>query len=83
MSAVIKRSVEIAGHRTSITLEDAFWTSLREIAGEKGKSLRGLIAEIDATRGKNNLSSAARLYVLEYYRAASGTTGLRRKSSGD
>jgi predicted DNA-binding ribbon-helix-helix protein len=83
MSGVIKRSIEIAGHRTSITLEDEFWTALRDIADARGKTLRGLIADIDARRGKNNLSSAVRLYVLNYYREASGTTGRRRKSSGD
>lgn len=83
MSGVIKRSIEIAGHRTSITLEDEFWNALHEIADARGKTLRGLIAAIDARRGKNNLSSAVRLYVLDYYREASGTTGRRRKSSGD
>ena len=83
MSGVIKRSIEIAGHRTSITLEDEFWTALRDIAEARGTSLRGVLADIDAGRGKNNLSSAVRLYVLEYYRAASGTTGRRRKSIGD
>lgn len=84
MSGVVKRSIEIAGHRTSITLEDEFWTALRDIADARGKTLRGLIAAIDARRGKNNLSSAVRLYVLDYYREeASGTTGRRRKSSGD
>ena len=83
MSGVVKRSIEIAGHRTSITLEDQFWTALREIAEARGTSLRGVLADIDARRGKNNLSSAVRLYVLDYYREASGTTGRRRKSIGD
>ncbi len=81
---VIKRSIEIAGHRTSVTLEDAFWNGLRDIAKERGSSVRSLVAEIDAGRGEHNLSSAVRLYVLAYYRAeASGTTGRRRNSSGD
>ena len=80
---VVKRSIEIAGHRTSVTLEDAFWSGLRDIAAERGQPLRGLIAEIDAGRGEHNLSSAVRLFVLGYYRDASGTTGRRRKSSGD
>ena len=73
MSGVIKRSIEIAGHRTSITLEDEFWSALHEIADARGKTLRGLIGEIDAKRGDNNLSSAVRLYVLRTYREASGT----------
>lgn len=84
MSGVVKRSVEIAGHRTSVTLEDAFWNALREIATERDVTMRSLIAEIDAGRGEHNLSSAVRLFVLGYYRDASGTAGLRRrKSSGD
>jgi predicted DNA-binding ribbon-helix-helix protein len=81
---VIKRSIEIAGHRTSVTLEDAFWTGLRDIAKERNTSVRGLVADIDAGRGEHNLSSAVRLFVLAYYRdEASGATGRRRKSSGD
>ena len=83
MNGVVKRSIEIAGHRTSITLEDDFWSALRDIAEERGTTLRGLIGEIDARRGENNLSSAVRLFVLNYYRDASGTAGRRRKSSGD
>jgi predicted DNA-binding ribbon-helix-helix protein len=80
---VVKRSIEIAGHRTSVTLEDEFWNSLRDIAKERGSSVRGLVAEIDAGRGEHNLSSAVRLFVLGFYREASGVTGRRRKSSGD
>jgi predicted DNA-binding ribbon-helix-helix protein len=81
---VIKRSIEIAGHRTSVTLEDAFWNGLRDIAKIRGTSVRSLVADIDAERGEHNLSSAVRLFVLGYYRdEASGTTGRRRKSSGD
>ncbi len=63
-----KRSVVIAGHSTSITLEDAFWKALHSIAEERDTTLRALIAEIDAQRDdKNNLSSAIRLFVLGYY----------------
>jgi len=83
VSGVIKRSIEIAGHRTSVTLEDEFWSALREIAAERGQTLRALIAEVDAGRGENNLSSAIRLFVLDHYRAASGTTGRRKKSIAD
>jgi predicted DNA-binding ribbon-helix-helix protein len=59
-----KHSLVIAGHRTSISLEDAFWNALREIAVTRGQSLAGLVAEIDATRGDANLSSAIRVFVL-------------------
>ncbi|MCL2469547.1 MAG: ribbon-helix-helix domain-containing protein [Alphaproteobacteria bacterium] len=59
----IKRSVTIAKHRTSVSLESAFWDALREIAKEKGVSLSALIASVDSTR-QGNLSSALRLFVL-------------------
>jgi predicted DNA-binding ribbon-helix-helix protein len=62
---VIKRSLVIAGHRTSISIEDAFWRRLRRIALERGLSLNRLAALIDATRGDANLSSAIRVFVLE------------------
>jgi len=63
-----KRSVTIDGHRTSISLEDAFWAELSAIARARGLSLNALVAEIDHARGTSeagNLSSALRLYVLE------------------
>lgn len=60
-----KRSVIIAGHATSITLEEPFWLKLQEIAAAQSRPLHALIAEIDAQRGENNLSSALRLYVLK------------------
>ena len=63
------RSMVIAGHRTSLALEEPFWTALKEIAENRGLSLARLIAEIDATRS-GNLSSAARLYVLDQLRQA-------------
>lgn len=59
-----KRSVTIAGHRTSISLEDEFWAELVRIAGERNTSLNGLISKIDEARA-TNLSSAIRLHVLE------------------
>ncbi|GGE42508.1 hypothetical protein GCM10007276_19760 [Agaricicola taiwanensis] len=65
---IVKRSIEIAGHRTSISLEDAFWAALKDIAAIEGKTLRALIAEIDSSRGGTNLSSAIRLRVLAHYR---------------
>ncbi len=60
-----KRSVTIAGHATSITLEDPFWTRLQALAARDKRSLNDLVADIDARRGENNLSSALRLYVLQ------------------
>lgn len=59
-----KHSVLIAGHQTSISVEDAFWTALKEIARRRGVSVNRLIAEIDQDRG-GNLSSAIRVFVLE------------------
>ncbi|MCH8035936.1 MAG: ribbon-helix-helix domain-containing protein [Proteobacteria bacterium] len=59
-----KRSVEIAGHRTSLSLEEAFWRALKRIAARDGVSINRLIERIDRERG-GNLSSAVRIYVLE------------------
>ncbi len=64
-----KRSITIEGHRTSITLEDAFWHELTAIARERGQSLNALVAEIDRRKGgPGNLSSALRIHVLETLR---------------
>jgi predicted DNA-binding ribbon-helix-helix protein len=67
-SAVVKRSIVIAGHRTSISLEQAFWTCLKDIARDRHVTLSALVASIDQTRGKGNLSSAIRLFVLDQVR---------------
>ena len=65
-----KRSLTIAGHRTSISLEPEFWDALREIAQERGTSVAALAAEVDRTRSEgNNLSAALRLLALEHYRS--------------
>ncbi len=61
---VKKRSVEIAGHRTSLSLEQAFWRALKRIAAQDGVSINRLIERIDRERA-GNLSSAVRMYVLE------------------
>jgi predicted DNA-binding ribbon-helix-helix protein len=68
-SPVVKRSIVIAGHKTSVSLEDAFWKSLKEIAGSREITLSDLVASIDTRRHDGNLSSAIRLFVLDYYRA--------------
>lgn len=62
--AIVKRSVSIAGHRTSISLEEPFWAGLREIAERDKLSVQALIGRIDAERGEQNLSSAIRVFVL-------------------
>jgi predicted DNA-binding ribbon-helix-helix protein len=67
-SSVSKRSIVIAGHKTSVSLEDAFWNSLKEIATERGMTLGELVATIDGNRQHANLSSAIRLFVLGVYR---------------
>jgi predicted DNA-binding ribbon-helix-helix protein len=68
-SPVVKRSIVIAGHKTSVSLEDAFWKGLKEIAAGRDMTLSDLVAAIDSERRHGNLSSAIRLFVLEYYRA--------------
>lgn len=67
-SAIQKRSVRIAGHPTSISLEDAFWDALRDIANQRQIRLSELVEEIDSERSSQNLSSAIRVYVLGSYR---------------
>jgi predicted DNA-binding ribbon-helix-helix protein len=62
-----KHSLVIAGHRTSISLENAFWLGLREIAQERNMPVARLVAEIDASRGESNLSSAIRVFVLRAF----------------
>ncbi|HYP58336.1 MAG TPA: ribbon-helix-helix domain-containing protein [Beijerinckia sp.] len=64
-ASIIKHSIAIAGHRTSISLEAAFWDGLKQIAAMRGVSLAALVAEIDAARGAANLSSAIRVFVLK------------------
>jgi predicted DNA-binding ribbon-helix-helix protein len=67
-SPVAKYSVTVDGRRTSISLEDAFWNSLKEIAHERDETLTDLVASINAKRKFANLSSALRVFVIEYYR---------------
>ena len=68
-SPVVKRSIVIAGHKTSVSLEDAFWGGLKDIAGSRNMTLSDLVATIDSDRRQGNLSSAIRLFVLDHYRA--------------
>jgi predicted DNA-binding ribbon-helix-helix protein len=67
-SAVIKRSIIVAGHKTSASLEDEFWKGLKEIARSRGMILSEIVGMIDSERRQGNLSSAIRLFVLGCYR---------------
>ena len=68
-SPVVKRSIVVAGHKTSVSLEDAFWNGLKEIAGGRHITLSELVAAINSGRQHGNLSSAIRLFVLDFYRS--------------
>jgi predicted DNA-binding ribbon-helix-helix protein len=67
-SPVLKRSIVLAGHKTSVSLEDAFWNALKEIAAARRVTLSDLVVRIDKDRQHGNLSSALRLFVLGFYR---------------
>lgn len=75
-----KRSLTIAGHRTSLALEPEFWAGLEAMAAAAAKPLTAVIAEIDEARTVPNLSSAVRLAVLAWYRAARTGSGSRSGS---
>jgi predicted DNA-binding ribbon-helix-helix protein len=91
-SPVIKRSIVVAGHKTSVSLEDAFWKGLKEIADDRDVTLSDLVSSIDTDRQQGNLSSAIRLFVLDHFRnhaaASRGAAvprdlvGLRTATSG-
>ena len=80
-SPVVKRSIVIAGHKTSVSLEDAFWEALKEIAADRRLTLSDLVATIDSSRTQGNLSSAIRLFVLDHYRGVAG--GARASGMGE
>jgi predicted DNA-binding ribbon-helix-helix protein len=67
-SSVVKRSVVIAGRKSSVSLEDTFWKAFREIADGRNVTLSELAGAISSERRDGNLSSAIRLFVLEFYR---------------
>lgn len=67
MNADRKRSLTIAGHRTSVSLEEPFWEALKDIAATEGLTVAALIAAVDGRREGVNLSSALRLHVLAHY----------------
>lgn len=80
-SPVVKRSIVIAGHKTSVSLEDAFWEALKEIASGRRLTLSDLVATIDSGRSQGNLSSAIRLFVLDHYRGVA--TQARAQAAGE
>ena len=67
-SPVVKRSIVVAGHKTSVSLEEAFWNGMKEISGLRNMTLSELVGEIDSNRQQGNLSSAIRLFVLNHFR---------------
>jgi predicted DNA-binding ribbon-helix-helix protein len=87
---VAKRSLTVAGHRTSVSLEEPFWTSLAEIAAARRSSVAGVVAAVDRNRdGRTNLSAAIRVFVLDWYRkraaaapSAGATAAERSPSAG-
>ena len=68
-STVVRHSIVLAGHSTSVSLEDQFWEGLRVIAKDQRKRLSDLVGSIDTNREHGNLSSALRLFVLSHYQA--------------
>jgi predicted DNA-binding ribbon-helix-helix protein len=67
-SPVVKRSIVVAGHKTSVSLEEPFWNGMKEICGERNMTLSELVGEVDSKRKEGNLSSAVRLFVLDHFK---------------
>ena len=83
-SPVVKRSIVIAGHKTSVSLEDAFWSALKDIAITRRMTLSDLVGSINSDRQHGNLSSAIRLFVLDHYQCRinnAGETTSRRSAT--
>jgi predicted DNA-binding ribbon-helix-helix protein len=85
-SRVVRRSVAVSGQKTSVTLEDEFWRSLRDIAYSRQTTLSALLTSIDCERYHRNFSSAIRLFVLHWYLQAlskypNGEASANNKSS--
>jgi predicted DNA-binding ribbon-helix-helix protein len=81
-SPVVKRSIVIGGHKTSVSLEDEFWNGLKQVAASRSLTLSELVGTIDLNRKNANLSSTLRLFLLDHYRAqASGDESLSRTRS--
>ena len=76
----MKRSVVVGGHKTSVSLEEAFWSGMKEISGGRGVTLAVLVGEIDADRQQGNLSSAIRLFVLDHFKRAADSRGQSKEA---
>jgi predicted DNA-binding ribbon-helix-helix protein len=74
-SPVVKRSVVVGGHKTSVSLEEAFWDSVKDISRGRGVTVSDLIGSIDANRQQGNLSSAIRLFVLDHFKSRIADAG--------
>jgi predicted DNA-binding ribbon-helix-helix protein len=81
-SPVIKRSVIVAGHKTSVSLENEFWQGLKDIARARRASLSNLVDDLDSRRSQGNLSSAIRLFVLDHYRTQTPAAAADRIGAG-
>jgi predicted DNA-binding ribbon-helix-helix protein len=79
-SPVVKRSIVVAGHKTSVSLEEAFWNGMKEISGLRNMTLSELVGEIDNNRQQGNLSSAIRLFVLDHFKNRAATSSGELKS---
>jgi predicted DNA-binding ribbon-helix-helix protein len=82
-SLVVKRSIVIAGHKTSVSLEDAFWRGLKDIAGTNAMTLSELVASVNTRRQYGNLSSTLRVFVLDHYRSRNSTDVSDRHASSE
>lgn len=80
-SPVVKRSIVVAGHKTSVSLEEAFWNGMKEISSARNLTLSDLVGEIDTNRQQGNLSSAIRLFVLDYFRSRAAPATLHTDST--
>jgi predicted DNA-binding ribbon-helix-helix protein len=77
-SPIVKRSIVLGGHKTSVSLEDAFWRGLKDIAQSQRVTLSNMVADIDRTRQQSNLSSAIRLFVLDRLRVPAPMASVAR-----
>jgi len=83
-SLIVKRSIIVNGHKTSVSLEDAFWSDFKDIAQARGATLSELVGEIERTVAHANLSSAIRLFVLEHFHQRTEAAGIHhaRRANG-
>ena len=82
-SPIVKRSIVIGGHKTSVSLEDAFWSGLKEIAHDQRVTLSNMVDAIDRVRQQSNLSSAIRLFVLDRLRTPATNYSVNRPDRAD